>query len=58
MKKILITPRITIYEKYTEIQASLDLEWGTFASACNLLLIPVQYTIPAMGLQRAYLQLI
>lgn len=48
MKKILITPLITIYEKYTEIQASLDLEWGTFASACNLLLIPVQYTIPAM----------
>lgn len=47
MKKILITPRITVYEKYNEIQASLDLEWGKFATACNLLLIPVQYTIPA-----------
>lgn len=47
MKKILITPRITVYEKYNEIQASLDLEWGKFATACNLLLIPVHYTIPA-----------
>lgn len=46
MKKILITPRINVFEKYNEVHTSLDLQWGTFANACGLILIPVIYTIP------------